>query len=412
MTRVLVYSHDTFGLGNIRRMLAISQALTEADPNVSVLILSGSPMLHAFRMPPRIDYVKLPCLARDTEGVYGVKYLKLDYAAALRLRSSLIVSAAIEFAPDVVLIDKKPLGVDGELEAALDLLAGQECRPEVYLILRDILDDPEVTQRIWDKHDYHGAIAKHYDGVLVAGSPSVFDVAQEYAFPAATREITEHVGYLHRQAGRKTREEVRATFDLDGLPLVLVHAGGGGDGAPLIEAFIEGLSARAGRAPFYSWIISGPEMGAGDRERARASAATLPHVRFDDFTDDMSSCMAGADAVVSMGGYNTVCEVLSLRKPALIVPRSRPVKEQAIRALRMADRGYLACMLDSEMTPAALIAGAMRLTMNGAAQVRARHALPFEGLDRIADVVCRQAPLRPRLQRSTQDRRGRVAAAL
>ncbi len=248
--------------------------------------------------------------------------------------------------------------------------------------------------------------------MLVAGCPSVFDVAKEYAFPAATREITEHVGYLHRHAGRKTREEVRAGFDLDGLPLVLVHAGGGGDGAVLIEAFIEGLSARAGRGPFYSWIISGPEMAAADRERLSVRAACLPHVRFDDFTDDMSSCMAGADAVVSMGGYNTVCEVLSLDKPALIVPRSRPVKEQAMRAIRMASQGYLACLLDSEATPGALIAGAMRLTMNGAAQVRARPALPFDGLGRIAEIVCRQAPLRAPLQWRAQSRARAVAAAL
>lgn len=395
MTRVLVYSHDTFGLGNIRRMLAISQALTEADPAVSVLILSGSPMLHAFRMPPRIDYVKLPCLARDTNGFYGVKYLDLDYPTALRLRSSLIVSAAIEFAPDVVLVDKKPLGVDGELEAALDLLGASERRPSTYLILRDILDDPEVTRRIWEKHDYHDAIAKHYDGVLVAGCPSVFDVAEEYAFPTSTQQITEHVGYLHRQGGRKARDDVRATFDLKGLPLVLVHAGGGGDGAPLIETFIEGLHARAGRAPFYSWIISGPDMDENDRARLRNRAAPLVHVRFEDFTDDMPSCMEAADAVVSMGGYNTVCEVLSLRKPALIVPRSRPVKEQAMRAIRMAKQGYLACMLDTDVNPDALIAAAMRLTMNGGAQIRARKALPFNGLDRIAEIVRRRAPLRP-----------------
>lgn len=395
VTRILVYSHDTFGLGNIRRMLAISQALTEADPAVSVLILSGSPMLHAFRMPPRIDYVKLPCLARDANGVYGVKYLDLDYSAALRLRSSLIVSAAIEFAPDVVLVDKKPLGVDAEFEAALDLLGASEHPPSVYLILRDILDDQQVTRQIWEKHDYHGAIERHYDGVLVAGCPSVFDVAKEYAFPRATREMTEHVGYLHRHGGRKTRDGVRSTLDLDGLPLVLVHAGGGGDGAPLIENFIEGLCAREGRAPFYSWIISGPEMNSATRERLRGRASSLPHLRFEDFTDDMPSCMEAADAVVSMGGYNTICEVLSLQKPALIVPRSRPVKEQAMRAIRMAAHGYLACMLDADVCPDALITAAIRLTMNGGAQLRARKALPFDGLDRIADIVCRGAPLRP-----------------
>jgi predicted glycosyltransferase len=327
-------------------------------------------------------------------GAYSVKYLDLDYAATLRLRSSLIASAANEFAPDVVLVDKKPTGVDGELQVALDLLSGHMRRPRTYLVLRDILDEPQLTRRIWDKHDYHNVLARHYTGVLVAGCASVFDVASEYAFPGATRAMTEYVGYLHRSGGRRTRDEVRATFDLDNLPLVLVHAGGGGDGAPLIEAFLEGLRARSA-SPFYTWIISGPEMNEGDRQRLKARAAQLAHVRFNDFTDDMPSCVEAADAVVSMGGYNTVCEVLSLKKPALIVPRNRPVMEQAMRAARMAAKRYLACMSDAEINPAALIAATMRLTLDGEAQVRARNGLAFEGLDRIAEIVCGNTPLRP-----------------
>ncbi len=395
MTRILVYSHDTFGLGNIRRMIAISEALTAADPRANVLLLSGSPVLHAFRMPPRIDYVKLPCLARDTKGVYGVKYLDLDYPAALRLRSSLIVSAANEFEPDIVLVDKKPIGVAGELQAALDLLSARDRPPRVYLVLRDILDDPQLTQAIWERHRYHDVIARYYSGVLIAGCASVFDLAQEYAFPESTSAMSEYVGYLHRESGRRTRDEVRADLDLKGLPLVLVQAGGGGDGAPLIEAFIEGLRVRQGAPPFFSWIVTGPEMENAERERLRALASALPQVRFDDFSDDMTSCIDAADAVVSMGGYNTVCEVLSLQKPALIVPRNRPVREQAIRAARMAKHGYVDYIPENELRPETLIAGAEKLVTNGARQLTARTGLAFEGLRRIAEVVCEGAPLRP-----------------
>jgi predicted glycosyltransferase len=41
--------------------------------------------------------------------------------------------------------------------------------------------------------------------------------------------------------------------------------------------------------------------------------------------------------VIAMGGYNTVCEVLSFAKPALIIPRVRPRREQIIRAQRLCD---------------------------------------------------------------------------
>jgi len=37
-------------------MLAIAKDLVDCDPDTSVLVVSGSPMLHAFRIPPRVDY--------------------------------------------------------------------------------------------------------------------------------------------------------------------------------------------------------------------------------------------------------------------------------------------------------------------------------------------------------------------
>jgi predicted glycosyltransferase len=385
--RVLVYSHDTFGLGNIRRMLAISESLAESDASLSTLILSGSPMLHAFRMRGRIDYVKLPCLARDLEGAYGVKHLNLDYGAALRLRSSICMSVAVEFEPDVVLVDKKPLGLDREFQATLDILSARQNPPRVYLVLRDILDSPEATRAVWTKHDYHSLISRYYDGVLVAGAPSIFDVCEEYAFPAATRAITEHVGYLHRQAGKASPGAHRERLKVGDLPLVLVQAGGGADGAPMLRMFADGLVERQGKAPFFSWIVSGPEMSVADRDAIKARLVGVPNVRFDEFNDDMASCIAAADGIVSMGGYNTVCEVLSARKPALIVPRSKPVLEQTLRAERMARLGWIKCLRLEDATPKALITGAIRMTSSGLAQVRARRHVPFDGLDRIAQIV-------------------------
>ncbi len=58
--RVLIYSHDSFGLGHLRRCRAIAHALVEADPAISVLILSGSPIIGSFDFGPRVDFVRVP----------------------------------------------------------------------------------------------------------------------------------------------------------------------------------------------------------------------------------------------------------------------------------------------------------------------------------------------------------------
>jgi predicted glycosyltransferase len=55
--------------------------------------------------------------------------------------------------------------------------------------------------------------------------------------------------------------------------------------------------------------------------------------------------------VLSMGGYNTVCEILSLKKRAIIVPRVRPVEEQWIRAERMARLDLLTAIHPDSLTP-------------------------------------------------------------
>ena len=117
--RLLVYSHDTFGLGNIRRMLAICQHVKASIRDLSILIVSGSPMLHSFRVEPGIDYIKLPCLKRTEWGELGVRFLGLEVSEIVRLRRELILATVMSYRPDVVFVDKKPDGLAGELEPSL-----------------------------------------------------------------------------------------------------------------------------------------------------------------------------------------------------------------------------------------------------------------------------------------------------
>ena len=74
-----------------------------------------------------------------------------------------------------------------------------------------------------------------------------------------------------------------------------------------------------------------------------------------EFTDDLMSYITAADAVVAMGGYNTVCEILSAGKPATIVPRFKPSKEQLLRAARISRLGLCNMIHPQQLTPNLLI---------------------------------------------------------
>jgi predicted glycosyltransferase len=385
MKRVLIYSHDAFGLGNIRRMLEVARHLVESSPEVSVLVITGSPMLHAFRIPPRIDYLKLPCLARNVEGRYGARFLDLSLAATVRLRANLIRSAIADFAPDLVLVDKKPFGVEDELAGALaDLSAGGR-RPRLVLLLRDILDSAEATTHVWRKNGYFEAIEAYYDSVLVVGTPEVFDLRREYAFPPFVAAKVEFCGYIGRAGGLRSREDVRRELGVHGeQPLLLVTPGGGEDGHGLVAASVEGLAALPPAQRPRMHIVCGPEMGAAQRAALMHAACDLPQVSVQEFSDDMMSLMAGADVVLAMGGYNTVCELLTLRRRAVLVPRVKPGQEQLIRAERMAALGLVRMLHPDRLTPEALMR-AVHAELAALARPTALMRLPaFDGLAHVS----------------------------
>lgn len=384
MKRLLVYSHDTYGLGNIRRMLAICEHLCAVHADISILIVSGSPMLHAFRLSARIDYIKLPCLTRTVAGDYEVKSLGLDYEATIRMRRQILAVAVSEFEPHLIIVDKKPFGVDEELRPALETTTSSAPRPKLVLLLRDILDDPETTIRIWERNHYYEAIETYFDSVLVMGSMQVFDLPTRYRFPPAALAKVEFCGYVGRkpQAADRasTRAQIRADLQVyDDLPLVVVTAGGGADGAPLTDCYVSALD-EGDAVDFVSIVICGPEMPEEARHRLRAVAARRDDVRVVEFTDDMSSFILAADVVVSMAGYNTLCEVLSVGRAAVVVPRVRPVQEQLIRAKLLAEFGMLRMVHPDDLSPDLLLTEVNRALEVGC---QPRNPLDMLGLERV-----------------------------
>jgi predicted glycosyltransferase len=383
MKRILVYSHDTFGLGNIRRMLEISKHLAAADPDVSILIVSGSPMLHAFRIPERIDYIKLPCLARTTRGGYEVKFLQSSFDDIIRLRANIILSAVLDFAPDLILVDKKPFGVGNELAPVFDLVRRRLQRPKMVLLLRDILDSPEATSQVWKKNAYYEAIQRYYDQVLVVGSPDVFDLGREYRFPPETRAKVRYCGYIKRSRGLVSRAETRIKYEVADEPMVLVTPGGGEDGYQLVSNYLMGLRERAPGRAIKSILVCGPEMQAHHRDEIKALAEQCSGVRLLDFSDDMASLMEAADLVVCMGGYNTICELLTLKKHAVIVPRVKPVQEQWIRADRLARKGVFRALHPDDLTPRKLMSLVLDELASNNVHSSLLYQVDMDGLDKI-----------------------------
>ena len=341
--RILMYSHDSYGLGHLRRTLALAKAFVEYDPGLGVLILTGSTVSGAFRMPRGIDIVKLPSAVKVSNGVYKPSRLPVTFRRLRKLRSGLILNAAESFSPDAFIVDKAPLGMKREVSRTLEYLHNERPSTLTVLGLRDVLDDPNRVRRHWQDNNITEAINSYYDLILVYGPREVYDPLPEYGLPTTILRRSYYVGYV---GGGPTLED---TSDAPFAPgYVLVTAGGGGDGFDLIRNYLESL--REPVPSFESIVVTGPLMDEESKRMVERLSRGL-RVRVLEFRADIECLIEKAGAVVAMGGYNTTTELLAARKPALIVPRVEPRTEQLIRAERLASLGLVEMIHPRDLTP-------------------------------------------------------------
>lgn len=394
--RVLIYSHDSFGLGHIRRCRAIARALVAHHKRLNVLILSGSPIIGRFSFPPRVDFVRIPGIIKLRNGEYTSLSLDVHLDQTLALRASIIEHTARVYRPHLFLVDKEPLGLLGEVRSTLAMLKRRGgCR--LVLGLRDIMDDPAALAAEWRRKRTLPALRRYYDQIWVYGVRDVYDPVRAYGLPADVAAKTVFTGYLQRD----THPEVSLPPEVETLvhrgPFLLVTAGGGGDGAELIEATLGAYERFGARLPWPALVVYGPFLSARERAAFDRRAARLANVTVLDFHEHLENLIAKAAGVVCLGGYNTFCEVLSLGKRCLIVPRVRPRTEQLLRA-EAASRLGLARMLHPDRLSPETLAEALAVLPAQPPPVAGRVARLLDGLAFINQAVAQwrlEVPARP-----------------
>jgi predicted glycosyltransferase len=351
--RVMMYSHDGFGLGHLRRNSVIAAQFTREVPGSSVLMVIGCPSGTFFQTPPGVDSIKVPSVIKVDTGAWSPRTLHISPDTTKALRAATIRQAAELFVPHLFLVDYIPTGVWGELQPTLQMLKRRQDPPKIILGLRDILDDPEVTRKLWRQQGAYEAIDRYYDKVFIYGCREVFDTAAQYGLDSACAEKVEECGYLCSLGPYKAKAQMRAELQTKRDKLVVVTAGGGHDAYPMMLECIEAFHHFGKESPVEAIFIGGPLMAGEQRESLRRRAEGLP-IRVLWYVEDGLSCMNAADLVITMAGYNTLTEAIHLGKRVLVVPRQGPSAEQTIRAQRFSDLGLVQAIRPEQLSPAVL----------------------------------------------------------
>jgi predicted glycosyltransferase len=391
--RVLMYSHDTFGLGHLRRSRTIAHALVERYKGLSVIIISGSPIAGAFDFRARVDFVKVPSVIKLYNGDYTSIDEHIDLRQTLALRRAIIQHTAMLFRPDIFIVDKEPIGLRGELSTTLPLL--KDMGTTLVLGLRDVLDSPEQVKTEWSKRNLVKKVDHLYDQIWVYGPEEFWNPLTGVALSHAMRERMRYTGFLMREAPKT----LPAIQRLEVKNYILVTGGGGGDGDELMHLTLAAYEHdRSLELPLV--LVLGPFMTTEARQAIRRRAKRLKNVTVIDFHSRMEALIKGAAGVVSMCGYNTFCEILSFNKRALVVPRTEPRQEQLIRAQRAAELGHIEFLDPVRAREPKIMANALAQLPRQRVPAKLKTRPWLQGLEAISDLV--EADLRSRRKPALQ----------
>ena len=388
---LLLYAQDSRGLGHITRTLAIVRRVLAAYPDVVAYIATRSDFAHTYTLPERCDYVKLPSRQTPAHIERPPDDDEISKAHFRALRGTILRDAALGLAPDLVLVDHEPLGTNGEFKSGLWALKEESPHTRFVFGLRDIMDDPERIRAEWHELGVYEALEHLYDGIGVYGSPHLFDPAAAYAMSPSASAKLHYCGYVVRDPPTIDPAAVRRANGLpERGPVVLATVGSGYDGFPVLEAALGALERMQRRRPeLHAILVTGPFMPPEAQATLRARANGCCRVVT---TADTFQLMGAVDAIVSMGGYNSVCEALCVGRPLVIVPRATHKVEQKIRAELLVGQGLAKCVLPQALT-ADHVEGALDWALARDLQDharRVREVIPaFDGATRLTAYLSR-----------------------
>lgn len=357
--KILFYSHDTMGLGHLRRNYKIAVALKASHTDLNISLLTGSTLTSHFRTLPNFDFIHLPPVRKVGKEKYESFHPEHEFESVLEQRKSIILNSIKELRPDIFWVDHAPAGMKGELLPTLKWITENDKNIVAILGLRDIIDHPDNVIPLWEEQKIYDFMRSVYRRIYIYGDSRVFNPFKEYGFPADITEKSSFTGYI--AGSGKDRPTPESGGKSSGAGRVFVTIGGGEwAGEIIIGNLFTAARKNNNRLPFDVTVVTGPFFPDELWELYSEMAQDLP-LKLLKFVPDIRPHIFSSDLVVSTAGYNTVTDILSCGKRALFIPRIKFRKEQFLRAKRFAELGLVKTIDPKDVTPDILIDNIMGL---------------------------------------------------
>lgn len=334
--RVFIYVQHLLGIGHLKRAATLARAM--AAEGLEVTLASGGPPVESIAGPLSSSGVRVAQLPPASAKDLGFKVLVDEDGRDVDSQWQARRSAALQDAwhaadAQVLLIELFPFGRRQMRFELLPLLEAARARarpPAIVCSVRDVLGGQKSAER---QAETAALIERWFDAVMVHGDPAVLGFERTFPLAARIAGKLHYTGYVLADPG--------PPGGAAGTDEVIVSAGGGAVGLPLLEAALasKGLSAARHRR----WrLLAGDHLPEAAYRKLATRAATDPQVVLERSRADFTTLLANCALSVSQAGYNTLLETVQARARAVVVPFAGGSEtEQTLRARHFAQRGLL-----------------------------------------------------------------------
>ena len=348
--KIVVYCQHLLGIGHLFRTREICRALDAHD----VVLVTGG-LETPIPLPANVRHRQLPELAtnREFQNLHSPRGDSLESTRAERRQC--LRAILREEAPDMFLIELYPIGRKAfrfELDPLLaEIDAGRLPDCKVVCSVRDILVEKEDAL----KHETRAVdtLNRWFDALLVHADPEVVRLEETFGRTADIRVPVVYTGFVAPpQAPMENRDAWRTARGIAAdQKVVVVSAGGGAVGYPLLEAAVHAARHLPMDGSIQVQVFTGPYL---PEDEGRALRRNLdPRVRIDRFAEDFPAWLQAADLSISMAGYNTCMTIMTTGVRALVHPFAFN-REQGLRARLLEDRGLLGVLSATDLNPPSL----------------------------------------------------------
>lgn len=329
---LLFYCQHSIGIGHLVRSFALVNSLKK---NFQVTLVSGGDFPQGLSIPDGINFVQLPAIGLDLYNCLEAIDSDEPVHKVMKSRQKEIMRIYNEIEPDIFVSEYFPFGkiqFMGDLLPLLKRTKTSDKPVNVVCSLRDILEPKSMAKKM--QQDFSTKIInEYYSSILVHGDESFITLDETCPQLSMMNIPVFYTGYV-------SDENYQLKIDRTNFNEIVLSAGGGKIAPPFITKMVSSFKKFGFGEGIILKVIAGPIYPKEDWIKLKELVKDESDITLLRSVESLTNVWKEARLSISLGGYNTLMEVICSRIPALIIPYcNESNSEQEIRAIKLLKEG-------------------------------------------------------------------------